>query len=254
VLLMALFLVNLPFVHQTWTGHQLARSGRDVEATVIDARKAGGNFLVDYRLPRSVDPDRTRYSARVDQATFARAQESGALRVRVVPGKPANNRPDGAVTNNLFAVVAALGDIALLLAGVFGYRRWRQRSQFVVVGVDGDDVTLQSPHGPLTVAGPSGWAERLRPGERISGGLHLVTDHEVLPGREVGGFEQVRGSSYVVKGRVLDARAGRLVLELDDRSRLRVETGPHRIRADIRDPTEVRGTLCFTPSGLRLST
>ncbi len=42
-----------------------------------------------------------------------------------------------------------------------------------------------------------------------------------------------------------------MTLELADRSRLQVETGPHRIRADIRDPTEVRGTLCFTPSGMR---
>ena len=75
-----------------------------------------------------------------------------------------------------------------------------------------------------------------------------MTDHEVVPGVVVAGFEQIHGSSYVVRGRVVDARAGRLVLELDDRSRLRVETGPHRIRADIRDPTEVHGTLCFTPT------
>lgn len=46
---------------------------------------------------------------------------------------------------------------------------------------------------------------------------------------------------------MVDARAGQLVLELADRSRLRVETRSHRIRADIRDATEVRGTLCFTP-------
>ena len=56
------------------------------------------------------------------------------------------------------------------------------------------------------------------------------------------GLEQLFGSSYVVKGRVVDARARYVVLELDDRSKLRVETGEHRIRADIRDPTEVRGT------------
>ena len=69
----------------------------------------------------------------------------------------------------------------------------------------------------------------------------------MLPGVRGDGLEQVHGASYVVRGRVLDARAGHVVLELDDRSRLGVETGPHRIRADIRDPTEVRGTLCFTP-------
>ena len=86
----------------------------------------------------------------------------------------------------------------------------------------------------------------------MTGGLHLAADHEVLPGGAVGGLEQVSGSSYVVRGRVVDARARYVVLELADRSRLRVETGAHRIRADIRDPTEVRGTLCFTP-GRRLA-
>jgi hypothetical protein len=245
---MALFLVNLPFVHQTWTDRQLDRSGRDVEATVIDARRAGDNYLLDYRLPRSVDPKQSRYSVRVDEATFAQANQSDALRVRVVPGKPGTNRPAGEVSSNLFLVVAALGDLALLLALVVGYRRWRQRSVYVVDAVDGDDVTLASSRRRVTVAGPPGWGARLRTGQRVSGSLHLATDHEVLPGSEMGGFEQVHGSSYVVCGRVVDARTGRVVLELEDRSRLRVETGPHRIRADIRDSTEVRGTLCFTPT------
>lgn len=248
MVLLALFLVNLPFVHQTWTDRQVDKSGREVEATVIDARKAGGNFLVDYRLPRSVDPAQSRYSARVDEPTYELAERTDALLVRVVPGKPEANRPVGAITSNLFTVVAILGDLVLLLVGVFWYRRWRLRSQFVVDAVDGDDVTIDSMRGSLTAVCPPGWTARLRVGQRVSGGLHLVVDEDVLPGREVGGLEQVHGASYVVKGRVVDTRAGHVVLELADRTRLRVETGQHRIRADIRDPTEIRGTLCFTPT------
>ena len=166
------------------------------------------------------------------------------------PASPANNEPDGAVSSNLFAVVAVLGDLVLLLVGIIGYRRWRQRSQHLVIDVDGDDVTLESARGRVTVVGPDGWAQRLRPGERVSGTLHLVVEQDVLPGSAVGGLEQVHGPSYVVRGRVVDARAGRVVLELADGFRLRVETGPHRIRADIRDSTEVRGTLCFTPTSV----
>jgi hypothetical protein len=247
VLLVAVFLVNLPFVHQAWTNRELARSGQDVEASVVDAQHSGGSYLLDYRLPRDVDATRATYSARVDRATYELARESKALRVRVVPGKPATNVPDGEVSSHLLLVVALLGDVVLLLVGVIGYRRWRQRSQHVVVGVDGDDVTLESSRGRVTVVGPDGWAARLRPGERVSGELHLVVDHDVLPGSVVDGLEQLHGASYVVRGRVVDARAGQVVLELADRSRLRVETHAHRIRADIRDPTEVRGTLCFTP-------
>ena len=99
------------------------------------------------------------------------------------------------------------------------------------------------------MVGPDGWAQRVRAGQRVIGGLHLATDEDVVTGSVVGGLEQVRGASYVVRGRVVDARAGELTVELYDRSRLRVETGSHRIRADIRDPTEIHGTLCFTPAG-----
>ena len=249
VLLVAVFLVNLPFVHQTWNDRRVDQSGRDVEARVLDTRTAGGSYLVEYRLPRSVDAARTRYSARVDRPTYEQARETSVLRVRVVPGKPAAHRPAGAVGNNLFAVVAGIGDLVLLLVGVAVYRRWRRRSLHVVRGVDGGDVTLESARGAVTVRGPGDWAERLQPGQRVSGRLHLVTDEEVVPGSVVGGFEQVHGASYVVRGRVVDVRPGQVVLELADGSRLPVETGGRRIRADLRDPTEVRGTLCFTPRG-----
>ena len=248
VLLVAVFLVNLPYVHQTWTDRRIARSGVDVQATVLDSQHRGSSYLLDYRLPRSSDPTQSRFSDRVDRRPIERAQETHALLVRVVPGKPAMNEPLGAVGSNLFLVVALIGDVILGLVGVAAYRRWRRRTQHVVVAVDDGEVTLESAQHRITVVGPDGWSQRLQVGKRVSGRLHLVTDEEVLPGSFVGGLEQVHGASYVVRGRVVDARAGRLVLELDDRSRLRVETGTHRIRADIRDPTEVRGTLCFTPN------
>ena len=59
--------------------------------------------------------------------------------------------------------------------------------------------------------------------------------------------EMVTASELVVHGRVVDAREGRALLELDDGLRVEVQTGPHRIRADVRDSTAVRGTLWFTP-------
>ena len=58
----------------------------------------------------------------------------------------------------------------------------------------------------------------------------------------------MRGSTYVVRGRVRDSRSHRVELELDGGFRITVETRGHRIRADLRDSTEVRGTLCFTPT------
>jgi hypothetical protein len=89
----------------------------------------------------------------------------------------------------------------------------------------------------------------VRAGDRVAGSVHLQAEDDVFPGRPLSGLEQVLGSSYVVRGRVVDARTGRVELELDGGFRLRVVTGRHQIRADIRDSTEVRGTLCFTPAG-----
>jgi hypothetical protein len=44
--------------------------------------------------------------------------------VRVIPGRPGANRPDGEVTNSLLVVAALSGDfILLLIGGMWLYRR-----------------------------------------------------------------------------------------------------------------------------------
>jgi hypothetical protein len=249
VVLAAVFLVNLPFTHQALTDREISGSGKDVEAALVKARTIEGDHLVEYRLPRTVDPSRKRYSARVDATTYQQARESDVLLVRVVPGKPSANRPVGEVDNSLFAVVAVSADVVLLVVGALLWRRWLRSSRHEVVAVADDEVTLVSRGHTVTAATPPGWGSRVQPGERVGGSLHLVADGEVTPGEALSGLEQVHGSAYVVRGRVVGARVGRVELELDDGFRLSVETGTHRIRADIRDSTEVRGTLCFTPSG-----
>jgi hypothetical protein len=249
VVLAAVFLVNLPFAHQALTDREISRSGKDVEATLVKARTIEGDRLVEYRLPRSVDPSRRRYSARVDATTYQQARESDVLLVRVVPGKPSANRPVGEVDNSLFAVVAVSADVVLLVVGVLLWRRWRRSSQHEVVAIADGEITLVSRGHTVTAATPPGWVPRVQPGARVAGSLHLVADPdaEVQPEERLSGLEQMHGSAYVVRGRVVGARVGRLELELDDGFRLSVETGSHRIRADIRDSTEVRGNLCFTP-------
>jgi len=253
VVLVALFLVNLPFVHEAFTERQITRSGRDIEATVLKAGNINGRHFVDYELPRSVDKSGSTFSARVDDATYEQAQESKVITVRVVPGDPAANRPVGEVHSRLFAVVALGCDAVLLLAAVLFWRRWRRWSLYEVVAVEDGTVTLASRarasrQHTLTVSGPETWVSRVQPGDRASGSMHLVAEGDVLAGPPLSGFEQVHGSSYVVRGQVVEARSGRVRLELDAGFRMVVETGGHRIRADVRDSTEVRGTLCFTPT------
>jgi hypothetical protein len=124
VLLLAVFLVNLPAVHQAWTDHRIASDGRDVEAIVLDARTINGRHLIDYRLPEEVDRAGNTFSASIDRTTFDRAETSKRLAVRVVPGSPGANRPDGEVSSPIFVVAAVAADVILLIiAGLWLYRR-----------------------------------------------------------------------------------------------------------------------------------
>lgn len=126
VILLAVFLVNLPAVHQAWTGHRIDARGRDVEAVVLDARTINGRHLVDYRLPREVDPAGTRYSASLDADTYRHARESHRLGVRVIPGQPGANRPDGEVGSPVLVVAAVAADAILLLIAVLWWSRRRR--------------------------------------------------------------------------------------------------------------------------------
>jgi hypothetical protein len=126
VIVIAVVLVNLPAVHQAWTDHRIDADGRDVAATVLEARTIQGRHLVDYRLPKDVDPAGHRYSASVDDATYALVRRNNLLPVRVIPGQPGANRPDGEVSSSLLVVAAVSADVILLLiGGMWLYRRRR---------------------------------------------------------------------------------------------------------------------------------
>jgi hypothetical protein len=245
--LVVLFLVNLPFVSQRLTERKLERDGREVEATVLASRRVGDTNFVDYRLPEGIDPRGTRYSTQVDDATYEQARASKRLAVRVIPDDPTVNRADGAPRSSTFLVVALLGDVVLLVIALLWWRRQRRWNRFRVVEVGPGRVTLEGAVGTLTAAAPDQWTGRVRVGDHVSGSYHLVAEGDLFAGPPLSGLQRRHGAEYVVRGRVVDARAGWVVLEMEDGYRLRVETGPHRIRADIRDSTEATGVLCFTP-------
>jgi hypothetical protein len=124
VLLLAVFMVNLPAVHQAWTDHRIEADGKDVEAIVIDARTINGRHLVDYRLPEEDDRAGNRFSASVDGPTYDLARRTDRLAVRVIPGHPGANRADGEVSSPILVVAAVGADLILLLiAAIWLYRR-----------------------------------------------------------------------------------------------------------------------------------
>lgn len=119
------FLVNLPAVNEGWVKHQIGAKGHEVEAVVLHARELDGRYLVDYRLPTSEDPSGRKFSAAVDSATYHQARSSDRLAVRVIKGDPGSNRPDGLVESSLFKVIAVAGDLVLALIGVLVWYRRR---------------------------------------------------------------------------------------------------------------------------------
>lgn len=242
-LLLAAFLVNLPVAHEAWTGHRIDAHGRQVVGTVRATHLYRGERFVDFRLPVTVDPSRATFSARLDPAAYDAARRTGEVEVRVVPGDPAANRVAGEVQSHLFTVVAVLGDVILLLVAIALWRRdrrWTGR----VLAVDGDLVTFT--RGPMTLTAQADGVPLPTVGARVPGRLEVVADGDIGTGVPVGLLEQRSGAAYDVRGRVLDARRGRLRLALDNGYVLPVRIGPFRCRADLRDHAELVGTLVLT--------
>ena len=258
VLLLALFLVNLPFAQELRFERDVERSGRPAVAEVLATQTVGERHFVDYRLPGSLDPARVRYSARVDEPTYTAAEESGEVPVEVVPGRPEGHRVVGQVGSRVFLVVALGADLLLLLGALAYWRRRRRWRLHDVLGVGAGQAegtaSLRWGELELTAVVPSGWGSRVRPGDRVPGALHLAADGDVMPSRVPSeGIEQIAGTAYVVRGRVRDARAGRVDLDVGSNLVLRVQTGTHRIRADLRDSAEVSGVLTFRPATGRIT-
>lgn len=240
-------LINVPVVHSLWVDHQITSQGREVVAQVVRTQGVKGDYFVDYRLPRAVDPRRTTYGGRVDQATFGVAQQTQEISVRVVPGHPNRNRPDGSVTSHLFLVIALITDlllVAVLLLVLARGRRWRHKR---VERVEGDLVTLSVGEWTLTCTAPPRWAARVSPGARAAGQLHLVAQSDLVPGVPVVELTQREESVYFVRGQVVDLRREQVDLDLGGLV-LPVSTAGRHNRADLRDHAEVTGALMFTPS------
>lgn len=255
-LLIAAVLANLPLAHETWVDHRIATQGVEVTAHVTGVGTVQGRHLVDYRLTRKADPRQRRFSARVDADGYRQARETRALQVRAVPGDPAMNRPDTAVGSSVVWVVTIFADVVVLLVVLLFWQRSRTRRGFVLDSVDHDagTVGLTLADVPVQVLAPSDWLASCTPGRRVSGRVHLVPERDLLPcaaGPPLVPTGEL--ATYVVRGRVVDIDPRTVLLALEGERAsyaLYVEHRKVRVRADLREYAETRGTVHFTPSGL----
>ncbi len=135
VLALVVVLINLPLALSTWTDLRVARAGTDVSAEVTVARNLGTaaepRWWLSYRFPEDVDPEQGAWAAEVDRATWASAQESGEVTVRVLEGDPSRHTVSGEVRSwaGLWSTLVADGILAALLVLVWRARVLRRRDE-----------------------------------------------------------------------------------------------------------------------------
>ena len=171
-------LVNVPLLHSTWTRSSVERSGVLVDAAVVEARNLGTestpSWWLSYRLPEAIDPEQATWSAEVDAAAYAEA-EDGTVPVRAIEGKPESAIVDGAIRSSAGLVLTLVVDALLLALLLLLWRRRRggRREVEAVETVEAiEDVT---PAGP-----GSGWEDLGDGTARVSGEVLEHDDHEVV--------------------------------------------------------------------------
>jgi hypothetical protein len=178
VLLLAAVLVNLPLLHSTWTDNRVERNGVDVNATVVAHRTVGGQHLLSFQFPESVDPSQRTWQADVGSTTYEQAIATGELDVRVLPDDPSAYRAEGQVDNNAVLVTTLIADALLLVVTLLLWRSGvRRRPQLRAVALE--DV------------------ERCAPGVAL---------------------QRVEGENFLIRGEVSAIEPGQVVIELGDRS------------------------------------
>jgi hypothetical protein len=120
--------VNLPFLHHTWQQWRISNDGRAVVAEVTGAdvlrADADPHYVLRFRLPEDVDPAQQTWPVEVDRDSYEAAEESGEVRVRVLPDQPSAHRVEGERTSDVGFVITAVVDLVLLGIALL---MWRQR-------------------------------------------------------------------------------------------------------------------------------
>lgn len=187
VLVLAAALVNLPLLHSTFTDQRVQRSGVDVPTTVVGHRTVGGQHLVSFTFPESIDPDQRTWQADLESSAYDRAVATGQLEVRVLKDDPSAYAADGQVHSNALLVMTLIADALLLVTALLLWRvGGRRRPQLRAIAVT--DV------------------ERCPPGSAL---------------------DRIEGQTYLIRGEVSSVEPGQLVLELGDRSVLVYLDGHH---------------------------
>jgi hypothetical protein len=207
LLVVLVFLINLPIVHSTITNWRVSSSGVDVTAEVTDARVTSPDddprYWLGIRFPEDIDPDQTIWPVEVDPATYDAALEVRQIEARVLKSNPAAFRVEGEVRGWLGLITTLIADAILLLI-LLVVRRFGRR-----------------PGPPPLRLAAIGDVERCPPGGLV---------------------EQIEGSLYLVRGEVVAIEEGEVVLAAGEQEVVVVLDG-HANPVGYQQPAQVRGRV-----------
>lgn len=138
LVVIALLIINAPFLLHIYQERQVSTDGIRVTATVLRVTRSGNDDIVDFRFPRSVDSSGDVRSAKVDLATGTRAQRTGSIGARVLEGNPSVFHVDGEVSSNGPLILTVIADvvIVLLIFLAWGLRGRIRRPPLEAVALD----------------------------------------------------------------------------------------------------------------------
>jgi hypothetical protein len=178
LVVVALLVINVPWLLHEWQLHRAATDGVRVEATVLGLSRAGDHAVVEFRLPASLDASQEARSAVIDSTTAESAARSREIGVRVLSGHPSVYRVDGQVRSWGATAITLTADLLVLVL-----------------------IALS-----------------LRLGGRIRRpGLVARALDDVREGDEGSLLDKLEDGTYVINGEVSEADASTLVVRLRDR-------------------------------------
>jgi len=205
LVVLLVLVINLPAVHSTWINWRVGANGKDVTVPLTQhdvlTPEDDPHYLVAFRFPEEIDPDRATWTAEVHKTAYDDAVAAGTVEVRVLEDNPAAYEVEGEVRSwlGLITTIAADAMLALVLLLLWRFGR-------------------RSRPTPLRLAA-IGDVERCPPGPLI---------------------EQVEGSLYLVRGEVVEVGTDELVLDAGERDVVVVLDG-HRNPVGYQQPAQVRG-------------
>lgn len=174
--MVALAIINVPYLFHEYTVHRAATDGVPVTATVVEGTPAGSDVELSFKLPVTVDKDQKVRTVKVDHAAGLQALQTKQIVVRVLDGNPAVFHVDGQVASLAPLTITLVADALILLSIVVSWRfggRLRRPSlegvalEDVAAGVEGSLLDRQPDgtylvNGEVTSTGPGSLVLTLR--------------------------------------------------------------------------------------------